>query len=95
MKRKQNAMTSKKPDPFAVDMDNPEWSEADIKAAMSPDEFTLKTGIKLPKRGRPRSDNKKIHTGLRLDADVLEYFKRGGKGWQTRINQALREKAGL
>jgi uncharacterized protein (DUF4415 family) len=27
---------------------------------------------------------------LRLDADVLDYFKRQGKGYQTRINAVLR-----
>jgi uncharacterized protein (DUF4415 family) len=30
-------------------------------------------------------------TSLRLDADLLEWFKRGGEGYQTRINAALRE----
>jgi uncharacterized protein (DUF4415 family) len=28
---------------------------------------------------------------LRLDADVLSYFQRGGRGYQTRINRALRQ----
>lgn len=28
---------------------------------------------------------------LRLDADVLEWFKAGGKGYQTKINQLLRK----
>lgn len=27
---------------------------------------------------------------LRLDADVLAWFKSGGRGYQTRVNQALR-----
>ena len=27
---------------------------------------------------------------LRLDADILAWFQRGGRGYQTRINQALR-----
>lgn len=27
---------------------------------------------------------------LRLDADVLAWFQRAGRGYQTRINQALR-----
>jgi uncharacterized protein (DUF4415 family) len=31
---------------------------------------------------------------LRLDADVVAWFKRGGGGYQTRINRALREYAG-
>ena len=28
---------------------------------------------------------------LRLDADVLAWFKKQGQGYQTRINQALRQ----
>jgi len=28
---------------------------------------------------------------LRLDADVLAWFKKQGRGYQTRINQALRQ----
>lgn len=63
---------------------------------MTVDEFTAKRGILLPKRGRPKSQNKKIHTGLRLDADVIAYFKGDNpKGWQSRINAALRDIAGL
>ena len=31
---------------------------------------------------------------LRLDADVVAWFKRKGGGYQTRINRALREYAG-
>ncbi len=27
---------------------------------------------------------------LRIDADVIEWFKRQGKGYQTRINELLR-----
>ena len=41
--------------------------------------------------GRPRNDAPKVFTGIRLDADVLAAFKAGGKGWQTRLNAALRE----
>ncbi len=28
---------------------------------------------------------------LRLDSDILEHFARGGRGYQTRINAALRK----
>jgi hypothetical protein len=31
-----------------------------------------------------------VLTTLRLDADVLEYFRSAGPGFQTRINEALR-----
>jgi uncharacterized protein (DUF4415 family) len=40
--------------------------------------------------GRPASSCKQQVT-LRLDADVLESFKSGGEGWQTRINAALKD----
>ena len=42
-------------------------------------------------RGRPRKANPKVSTTLRLDPEVLEYFREQGKGWQTRISEALRE----
>lgn len=48
-------------------------------------------GEKLIKRGRPRQAVHKTATTLRLDNEVLDYFKAGGKGWQTRLNAALRE----
>ncbi|MGH6881575.1 MAG: BrnA antitoxin family protein [Hypericibacter sp.] len=35
-------------------------------------------------------DRRKVHTGLRIDADVLDWFKAKGRGWQTRMNAVLR-----
>lgn len=32
----------------------------------------------------------KAHASLRLDADVLDWFKAQGRGYQTRINAVLR-----
>ena len=42
-------------------------------------------------RGRPKAEETKVFTAIRLDVDVLETFKAGGKGWQTRVNAALRQ----
>jgi uncharacterized protein (DUF4415 family) len=36
----------------------------------------------------------KEQVSLRIDQDVLEYFREGGAGWQERINDALRKAAG-
>jgi len=36
----------------------------------------------------------KEQVSLRIDQDVLEYFREGGPGWQDRINDALRKAAG-
>lgn len=41
-------------------------------------------------RGRPPGSNKESTT-IRFDRDVLDAFRRGGPGWQSRINAALRE----
>ncbi len=48
-------------------------------------------GDKLIRKGRPMSLQPKQSTTIRLDADVLAAFKASGKGWQTRINDALKE----
>ena len=41
-------------------------------------------------RGRPKSDNPKQEVKIRLDADVLEWLKAAGRGYQTRLNAILR-----
>jgi uncharacterized protein (DUF4415 family) len=46
-------------------------------------------------RGRPKSGNPKHPVSLRLDPDVLAHFRRGGRGWQSRINAVLRKAAKL
>ena len=41
--------------------------------------------------GRPPVANSKVSTTIRLSPDVIHHFKMGGRGWQTRIDEALRE----
>lgn len=42
--------------------------------------------------GRPPSSKPlKVPTTIRFDADVLASLKASGKGWQTRVNDAMRE----
>jgi uncharacterized protein (DUF4415 family) len=49
-----------------------------------------------PKRmGRPPAALTKEVVTIRLDRDVVEYFKASGAGWQTRVNDALRKAAAL
>ncbi len=50
----------------------------------------LMQGTKLVRRGRPSGQTKASQT-VRFDLDVLAAFKATGKGWQTRMNEALRE----
>lgn len=41
--------------------------------------------------GRPKSTTVRPTLNMRVDADVLAAFKATGPGWQTRINELLRE----
>jgi uncharacterized protein (DUF4415 family) len=50
-------------------------------------------GTKLVRRGRPKAEKVKRAVSLRLDEDVIDWFKKGGPGWQTRMNDALRKAA--
>lgn len=43
------------------------------------------------KLGRPISDNPKQAVSIRFDSEVIAYFKAQGKGWQTAMNNALKE----
>ena len=52
-------------------------------------------GAKLVRRGRPKATNPKQPVSLRIDREVIDWFKRSGEGWQTRINEELRKAAGL
>jgi uncharacterized protein (DUF4415 family) len=42
-------------------------------------------------RGRPAGSGAKVATNIRLDRDLVDAFKGTGDGWQTRMNDALRE----
>ncbi len=42
-------------------------------------------------RGRPQGSGKKEQVTLRLDVEILEQFRATGNGWQTRINDALKD----
>jgi uncharacterized protein (DUF4415 family) len=47
-------------------------------------------------RGRPPlREQAKQQVTLRLDPDVIDRFRKGGPGWQGRINEALRKAVGL
>ena len=70
----------------------------DDAPALDPEWFAgadLLDGGKLVRRGRPRAQQTKQAVSLRLDADVVQWFRNSGTGWQTRMNEALRKVAGL
>lgn len=99
-------MTESKPDTESewVDPDDaPEWTEEMFEAAafsiggklIRPATGVLtKDGVR-PIGRPPVGEQAKTQVTLRLDPEVIARFKAGGPGWQTRINAALRQAAGL
>lgn len=43
------------------------------------------------KRGRPKADETKERISIRLSPEVVNAFRATGRGWQTRIDEALKE----
>ncbi len=78
----KHAITLKSPKTTSnkrIDPDNPSWSEEML-------------GPPVFKRGRgPQKAPTKVLTTVRLDADVIAFFKAQGRGYQTRINDELRK----
>jgi uncharacterized protein (DUF4415 family) len=76
--------------------DNPEWTEEDFKNARPFAEVFPEFAESIRRaRGRPVVEARKRQISLRLDPDVIDAFKATGKGWQGRINEALRRAAKL
>ncbi len=69
------AMTEEEIDRGAEsDPDNPPWTEEELANAR----------LSLP------SSEAKVPLSIRLDPEVVAYFKAGGRGYQSRINAVLR-----
>jgi uncharacterized protein (DUF4415 family) len=78
MKRATTLKPPKTTSAKTVDRDNPPWSEEML-------------GPPVMRRGRgPQKAPTKVLTSLRLDADVIAFFRAQGSGYQSRINDALR-----
>lgn len=84
---------NRKPDPELIDNDNPEWTEAEFKAAIpfSALPESLRNKLSAIKKRGPQKTPTKIPTTIRFDADVLAELKASGRGWQTRVNDAMRD----
>jgi uncharacterized protein (DUF4415 family) len=91
------AMSSKHPpitpDAAPFDDDTPEWTdEMFARARLEADTLPPVLREALARsRGRPKLETAKIAVKLRLDPEVVDGFKAGGPGWQTRINATLRD----
>ena len=77
------------------DVENPEWTKEDFARAKPVDAFPELARLVKPGRPPLPEDQKKQRVTMYLDRDVVERLKEGGKGWQTRANERLREALGL
>lgn len=96
MHEKPNAMTNRKPltDPVGEvrKLTQADFAEARPAVEVLPGLLGAENASELlRKRGRPTVETPKVFTAIRLDADIVAAFKTGGKGWQTRLNAALRD----
>ena len=81
----------KGPPPADFD-ENPEWTDAMITASRLADEVHPAHVVAALVRCRgPQRAPIKAAITLRLDPDVLDKFKSTGPGWQSRMNEALRQ----
>lgn len=79
------------PDVDVADADNPptlpgEWDNAIVSHSLP----ELREKLAKRRRGAGRAPVK-VPTTIRFDADVLAALKASGKGWQTRVNDAIRD----
>ena len=88
---------SKRRTPEKTDETNPEWTEEDVASAkpakdVLPELFGKAAAKEMlkPRRGRPPAEVTKEPVSLRIDPDVLAEFRASGPGWQTKINDALK-----
>ena len=76
------------------DPDNPELTADDFAKMRPAAEVLPPEALSAFKRVRgPQKAPTKRQVTLRLDEDVLAFFKADGAGWQSRINEALRRTA--
>jgi uncharacterized protein (DUF4415 family) len=65
--------------------------DPDSRALTERDMVRMRPFGEVIKRGRPKSAVHKEPVTVRLDPEVLGFFRASGPGWQTRMNKALAE----
>jgi uncharacterized protein (DUF4415 family) len=89
MPTKKNTTASKWADPDDAAHLDRDWFE---RAEIREDGRLIRPARAV---GRPKKDAPKVAVNIRLDSEVLAYFRATGRGWQSRINEALRKAVGL
>jgi uncharacterized protein (DUF4415 family) len=74
-----------------IDITNPEWTADEINRAVQFNDLSESLKKKLRGQRGPNKNPPKRPVSIRLSADVLDAFRATGDGWQTRIDNALRQ----
>ncbi len=83
---------SKKPDPFMIDDENPEWTpEATAEAKPFGEMFPAQLESWKRGRGRPKVETPKVTMNFRFAADVVKQVRETGPGYNARVEKVLRE----
>lgn len=95
MSQTPKAFADREDDKIVFDDDNPEWTEEDFARALGPEHLPPEVLAHFPKtlarvRGLQKAATKRA-VSLRLSAEVVDHFRAAGPGWQTRIDQALKD----
>ncbi|MCI4661027.1 MAG: BrnA antitoxin family protein [Neomegalonema sp.] len=91
------------------DKENPEWTDEDFARATPMRDIQTpgakrrlalaekrKAELEAARQSAKRAKEAgKSQITIRLDNDVIEHFKAGGEGWQTRLNRHLRRSLGI
>jgi uncharacterized protein (DUF4415 family) len=87
-------LTRKEDDPIPYDPEDGPYDPNDTEAAKAwleqADVIYKGKVIRRGKRGPQKAPTKKL-VSLRLSQEVIEHFKAGGPGWQTRIDTTLQK----
>ena len=73
-------------DPDAPEITAEDWARARLAIEVEPElvEWSLR------RRGKQKAPTKEL-VSIRLDKDVVAHFRSSGPGWQTRLNDRLRQ----
>ena len=81
------AVKAKTEDQLAADMtSDPEWQGV-------PSDWVSRAQAATGLMRRPKENKRQVT--MRFDADVLEFFRRSGRGWQGRMNAVLRSQSAM
>lgn len=74
----------------SIDPDNPIWTKRDFDRALNVEGLQLsEVATALRKARGPQRAPKKVAISIRLEPKIVSHFKKGGAGWQQRMEAAL------